>query len=310
MMYCKDKTGEDRLRCKKCKMSISIKTLTPFGYSRISLNLIFMNLLLLWMELDIIQSSIITGVSENTISKFWKFARECCEMELARSFEKIGGESVEVEIDEAVFKRRKYNKGRKKKHIWVFGMIERKNSNKFKLFIVKKRDKKTLIPLINNNIKPGSIMYSDEWRAYYNIKNNCFIHKTINHSKTFAKNEINTNHIENLWGRLRGFLPKHGVKEKHIEKYFSFFMFKKLFKDDFLHFVEVVLKYKESDIDEFYKNKHEKIEEESNEETVSTEEKEKYESNIITRKRRRTESPSDDSTPSDNLKEKEEITVL
>jgi len=199
MILCKEKKGSDRFKCKKCSYSVSIKRLTPFGFSRIHLNVILMIYLFQWIELNITQASILTGVSENTISRLWIFSRRCCEMELEKSTKMIGGEGVEVEIDEAAFKRRKYKKGRRKKLIWVFGMVERKKSNIFKVFIVKKRNKDVLIPLINKFIKPGSIIYSDEWKAYNYIDNKIYTHKTINHSKSFAKKEINTNHIENLW---------------------------------------------------------------------------------------------------------------
>lgn len=58
----------------------------------------------------------------------------CCEVTLQwfQNQEAIGGKDVEVEIDETAIARRKYERGRVLKTVWVFGGIERnrkKNSS-------------------------------------------------------------------------------------------------------------------------------------------------------------------------------------
>ena len=61
------------------------------------------------------------------------WAMFCCEVTL-HWFENqpsIGGQDVEVEIDETAIARRKYNRGRSKKTVWVFGRVERKSSKRF-----------------------------------------------------------------------------------------------------------------------------------------------------------------------------------
>ena len=72
---------------------------------------------------------------------------------------------MEVEIDESKFGRRKYHRGRMVEGHWVFGGTERITGNSF-LVEVDRRDAQTLLPIIKNYIRPGSIIYSDEWRAY------------------------------------------------------------------------------------------------------------------------------------------------
>ena len=42
--------------------------------------------------------------------------------------EPIGGQGVEVEIDETLMARRKYNRGRISLQVWVFGGIERERA--------------------------------------------------------------------------------------------------------------------------------------------------------------------------------------
>ena len=71
----------------------------------------------------------------------------------------IGGQGIEVEIDESKFWRRKYNRGRWQEGHWVFGGIERVTGNSF-LVEVEKRDAATLVPLIQQFIWPGSVIFS------------------------------------------------------------------------------------------------------------------------------------------------------
>lgn len=66
----------------------------------------------------------------------------------------LGGEGKVVEIDEAKFGQRKYNKGRAVDGQWVFGGIERV-SRKIFLVPVEKRDSTTLLKCIKEYIKPG-----------------------------------------------------------------------------------------------------------------------------------------------------------
>lgn len=52
---------------------------------------------------------------------------------------------------------------------WVFGGIER-NSGKVFICAVEDRSSQTLLPLIEKHIAPGSVIYTDCWRAYNDIK--------------------------------------------------------------------------------------------------------------------------------------------
>ena len=50
-----------------------------------------------------------------------KFLRKIMYDYMSKHFKKIGGENVVVEIDEAKFGRRKYNRGRITEGKWIFG---------------------------------------------------------------------------------------------------------------------------------------------------------------------------------------------
>lgn len=61
------------------------------------------------------------------------------------SNEKIGGIGALVEIDESVFSKRKYHRGRRVKETWVFGGVNRENSNELFVEIVPDRTQETLL---------------------------------------------------------------------------------------------------------------------------------------------------------------------
>ena len=68
----------------------------------------------------------------------------------------------------------KYGRGVKKsrRRAWVFGMIERTTKRLF-LYVCPrdgvgkyKRTRRALIPMILASVEPGSVLYTDGWRAY------------------------------------------------------------------------------------------------------------------------------------------------
>jgi predicted ABC-class ATPase len=69
------------------------------------------------------------------------------------------------------------------------------------MFVVEKRDAKTLMPIILRNVKKGSQINSDEWRAYSRLNKHNYNHFTVNHSKNFVDpvTKQHTQLIECLW---------------------------------------------------------------------------------------------------------------
>ena len=71
-----------------------------------------------------------------------------------------------VEIDESLFGKKKYGKGEiDHAGVWVLGGVERETGRIF-LNVVSQRDTATMAPILAKNIKPGSIVFSDLWKAY------------------------------------------------------------------------------------------------------------------------------------------------
>ncbi|KAG0439403.1 hypothetical protein DMUE_2449 [Dictyocoela muelleri] len=131
----------------------------------------------------------------------------------------------EVQVDESLFCRRKYNKGRWKKQIWVFVGIE-KNTDKCFFRIVNNRSQETLLLIINHEIDKGSEIVSDLWKAYINVGKNGYGHFTVNHKKYFVDpiTKRNTQKIENLWMHVKKKIHSdYGINENALQTYLDIF---------------------------------------------------------------------------------------
>ena len=82
------------------------------------------------------------------------------------------------------------------------------------LRLVKKRSRDSLIPIVVKHVRPGSVIVSDEWRAYRRALTELgYRHLTVNHSRWFVDpaTGAHTQNLERAWltykstiWRLRG----------------------------------------------------------------------------------------------------------
>jgi transposase-like protein len=88
---------------------------------------------------------------------------------------------------------------------WVFGLCTNRSYVRF--VIVENRSADTLIPIIQNQVSVGSLIWSDQWAAYNNLPAYGFSHQTVNHSENFIDpiTGANTQKIERYWkeGKIR-----------------------------------------------------------------------------------------------------------
>ncbi|EFX76174.1 hypothetical protein DAPPUDRAFT_55428, partial [Daphnia pulex] len=80
--------------------------------------------------------------------------------------------------------------------IMVFGGVERETGRCF-LVVVPDRSEATLLALIKQWILPGTIIYSDCWKSYHNIKN--YNDMTVNHDQ-FYNDPITGAHTNTVEG--------------------------------------------------------------------------------------------------------------
>ena len=177
-------------------------------------------------DLDQAQIKHELGLAESTGVYWDNFCREVCEITLLESSERLGGEGKIVQIDESKFGKRKYDRGHHVEVQWVFGGIEQ-DSRKCFLVTVETRDERTLLPIIQKWIEPGTIIVSDCWKAYCNLEKHGYVHRTVNHSKEFAnENDDNTNKIEGHWRQAKCNLPKFGFRKHLFSTYLAEFMWR------------------------------------------------------------------------------------
>ena len=139
---------------------------------------------------------------------------------------KIGGPGHVVEVDESVFRKRKYNQGAHRPTQWVVGGFDRETKEGF-LVPVPDRSAATMLPILCEWIEPGTTIYSEQWRAYSQLSQNGFGHETVNHSLHFRDPEtgVYTNGIEGMWGNTKLKLQyMNGTAKDLLLDYLSEFM--------------------------------------------------------------------------------------
>lgn len=148
------------------------------------------------------------GVTQKTA---WFMLQRC---RLALQDEGYGGKlGGEVEIDETYIggKARNMHKSRKERVLQgkgggsshktgVQGMLQR--DGKVRAEVIQDATSGTLIPNISKHVEKGSSVFTDEWKAYFELQAD-YSHETINHLMAYVDGNIHTNGIENFWSLLK-----------------------------------------------------------------------------------------------------------
>ena len=178
------------------------------------------------------QTARLARVSPNTVTDWMNFCREVCMEVCVDESTSLGGVGKIVEIDESMFGKRKFNRGKPMKQMWVFGGVQRDSNDSF-FEVVPDRSADTLLEIIKRRILDGTTIISDCWKSYDCLKNEGYEHIAVNHSLHFKDPETgaHTNKIEGSWSwikrELRG---KRRVDD--FDPYLAEFMWRRRHKND------------------------------------------------------------------------------
>ena len=97
--------------------------------------------------------------------------------------------------------------------------------------IVQRRDAATLLPIIQQHVAAGTVVHSDEWRAYHQVSQlpNVANHSTVNHSITFVDpvSGTHTQNVESYWAKAKAKLKKmKGCHAHQLPSYLDEFMWR------------------------------------------------------------------------------------
>lgn len=113
----------------------------------------------------------------------------------------------------------------------VFGLVER--NGRVVAMRVRDTKKKTLMPLIHENVSKDAVIMTDEFKSYKGL-GKMFAHEVVKHgSGQYVVGNAHTNTIEGFWSLLkRGIIGiYHNVSEKHLDAYVDEFEYRYNTKD-------------------------------------------------------------------------------
>lgn len=151
-----------------------------------------------------------TGCTKKLVYSFFDALQKRCGEYIAAHPIVLGGDGVQVQIDESTFRYTpKNHRGRMPSNEkWVFGMIEGNlSSNKLIVKVVDDRTASTLLSIIREHVRPLSVIVSDQWAAYNQIERDLGLrHLTVNHKLHFVDptTGAHTQRIESIWSQLKG----------------------------------------------------------------------------------------------------------
>ena len=114
----------------------------------------------------------------------------------------------------------------------MFGMVDTSQSPALGVMVmVPCRNAATLLPIIQQHVRPGTVVWSDEWAAYRRVQQLPAVsqHGTVNHSIEFVNPStgVHTQNIESYWNRVKTkFKRMKGVQCTMMSSYLDEFMWR------------------------------------------------------------------------------------
>jgi transposase len=139
----------------------------------------------------------------------------------------LGGKGKTVEVDETFIGGKDTLAAGDDKAI-VLGMIERGGDVMTRPIL--SRSHYDVLPEITEHVKPGSKVYTDDWRGYQALtERHGYEHESVNHSaEEYVRGDVHTNSIESFWSQVkRGINGTYvWVSKKHLQTYLREFEYR------------------------------------------------------------------------------------
>jgi transposase len=89
--------------------------------------------------------------------------------------------------------------------------------------VVPNVEAKTLLPLLRQRVRAGSVVCSDTFSSYTGVAAGGYIHRLVDHSQTFSDRKgSHVNGLEGFWGYLkRRLAAKGGVRRERLPLYLA-----------------------------------------------------------------------------------------
>lgn len=104
-----------------------------------------------------------------------------------------------------------YNRGRRSTNrSWVIGVVSTAFTPSRGYYkVVPRRNRQNIFPILEKCLRPGSILYTDDYTVYTNVQhllpNHVSDHRIVNHSLNFVDQVtgVHTQNIESMWAKLK-----------------------------------------------------------------------------------------------------------
>jgi hypothetical protein len=218
-------------RCPQCKCTKSIREGSFFSKSRLPLHKWLLVLHCWSKEFPVKDAADDAEIHKNTECDIYRWLREVCSTKLLQTPIVLGGRGIVDQIDESLFRHKvkvillKYKSSTLELNLlcsitmvvhqgqisgclgWYIHVDVSHSPALRYMQIVHQRNAATLLPIIQQHVAPGTIIHSDEWRAYSRVQGlpNVAAHHMVNHSLEFVNTAtgVHTENIESYWNRAK-----------------------------------------------------------------------------------------------------------
>ncbi|XP_066934475.1 uncharacterized protein [Clytia hemisphaerica] len=228
-----------RWRCnsRPCRDSMRLREGTIFAsWQRVSLPDLYFTIYLWANKVSMTKTTNIVGIRKEHTIKMFQLLQQVCTNRLQANPITVGGggPNFVVQINKSQFQHVQRGRvGRRRQPVWVFGLVDTRFTRaRGYMEIVNRRNRPTLVNVINNVLNPNTVVHSDRWPAYHRLRQfvpNCVQHDIVNHTYHFVDPQTgaHTQNIESYWNIFKLKLKAmEGIQLQFLTSYMEEFMWR------------------------------------------------------------------------------------